>query len=224
MTDLRTSHSQLNFQVEGKLEESAENMNQLLLANKTLTLEKEAINKKMEQFKKLAQKVPALEQQLKEQQELATEREKKRLTLIREKSELEDKEYNLSNRLKKLESRFSTNEKQLLDTIAENEELQTKLTKAHKGSFLEMTNPNSSTLVGDTGESLMSLQMSQDQTLTQSIQLVHAERERDQHKWKSERLVLEATLGELNASLKQKDEDSIRREHRMRKKHEEELE
>lgn len=225
ITDLRTSHSQLNFQVEGKLEESAENMNQLLLTNKTLTLEKEASHKKMEQFKKLAQKVPALEQQLKEQQELATEREKKRLTLIREKSELEDKEYNLSNRLKKLEARFSTNEKQLHDTIAENEDLQTKLTKAQKGSFLEMANPNSSTHVGDTGESLMSIQMSQDHnTLTQSLALVQVERERDQHKWKSERLVLEAQLGELNASLKQKDEDSIRREYRMRKKHEEELE
>ena len=86
-------------------------MNQLLLTNKTLTLEKEAMNKKIEQFKKLAQKVPSLEQQLKEQQELATEREKKRLTLVREKSELEDKEYSLSNRLKKLEARFSTNEK-----------------------------------------------------------------------------------------------------------------
>ena len=49
------------------------------------------------------------------------------MVLIREKSELEDKEYNLSNRLKKLESRFSTNEKQLLDTIAENDELQVKL-------------------------------------------------------------------------------------------------
>ena len=197
-------------------------MNQLLLTNKTLTLEKEALNKKMEQFKKHAQKVPSLEQQLKEQQELATEREKKRLALIREKSELEDKEYNLSNRLKQLEARLGTNEKQLLDTIAENEELQGKLTKANKGSFLE-TNPNS-TLVGDTGESLVSIQMSQDQTLTQSIQLVNAERERDLHKWKSERLVLEARMHELNASLKQKDEDSIRREYRMRKKHEEELE
>ena len=44
--------------------------------------------------------MPQLEQQLKEYKELAQEREKKRLVLIREKSELEDKEYNLSNRLK----------------------------------------------------------------------------------------------------------------------------
>ena len=46
ISDLRQSHSQLNFQVEGKLEESAENMNQLILKNKTLTLEKEALYKK----------------------------------------------------------------------------------------------------------------------------------------------------------------------------------
>ena len=48
ISDLRASHSQLNFQVEGKLEESAENMNQLLLCNKTLMIEKEAMIKKME--------------------------------------------------------------------------------------------------------------------------------------------------------------------------------
>ena len=48
ISDLRTSHSQLSFQVEGKLEESHENMNQLLITNKTLTLEKEEILKKME--------------------------------------------------------------------------------------------------------------------------------------------------------------------------------
>ena len=134
-------------------------MNQLLTTNKTLALEKEEQKKKMDQFKKLAQKVPELEQRLKEQSELANEREKKRLTLIREKSELEDKEYNLSNRLKKLESRFSTNEKQLLDTIAENEELQVKLNKANKGSFI---NPNESTVVGDTGESMVTLGLSHD--------------------------------------------------------------
>ena len=77
-------------------------MNSLLVTNKTLTFEKEALAKKMEQFKKVAQKVPQLELQLKDQTDLALEREKKRMALIREKSELEDKEYNLTNRLKKL--------------------------------------------------------------------------------------------------------------------------
>ena len=88
-------------------------MNQLILKNKTLTLEKEALYKKSQQWKKDSQKVPQLEQQVKEYKELAQEREKKRLVLIREKSELEDKEYNLTNRLKQLENRFSVNEKQL---------------------------------------------------------------------------------------------------------------
>ena len=88
-------------------------MNQLILKNKTLTLEKEALYKKSQQWKKDSQKVPHLEQQIKEYKELAQEREKKRLVLIREKSELEDKEYNLTNRLKQLENRFSVNEKQL---------------------------------------------------------------------------------------------------------------
>ena len=71
ITDLRASHSQLNFQVEGKLEESAENMNQLILKNKTLTLEKEALYKKSQQWKKDSQRVPQLEQQVKEYKELA---------------------------------------------------------------------------------------------------------------------------------------------------------
>ena len=75
-------------------------MNQLILKNKTLTLEKEALYKKSQQWKKDSQRVPQLEQQVKEYKELAQEREKKRLVLIREKSELEDKEYNLTNRLK----------------------------------------------------------------------------------------------------------------------------
>ena len=92
-------------------------MNQLILKNKTLTLEKEALYKKSQQWKKDSQKVPQLEQQIKEYKELAQEREKKRLVLIREKSELEDKEYNLTNRLKQLENRFSVNEKQLSDTV-----------------------------------------------------------------------------------------------------------
>ena len=70
-------------------------MNQLILKNKTLTLEKEALYKKSQQWKKDSQRVPQLEQQLKEYKELAQEREKKRLVLIREKSELEDKEYTL---------------------------------------------------------------------------------------------------------------------------------
>ena len=64
------------------------------------------------------------------------------MQLIREKSELEDKEYNLSNRLKKIETRFSTNEKQLKDTIAMNEDLQTKLMRASvSGSFNAGTGP-----------------------------------------------------------------------------------
>ena len=86
-------------------------MNQLLMTNKTLTLEKETLTKKVEQYKKVAQKVPTLELQLKEQTEQLHEREKKRMVLIRDKSELEDKEYNLTNRLKKLETRFKANEK-----------------------------------------------------------------------------------------------------------------
>ena len=98
-------------------------MNQLILKNKTLNLEKEALYKKSQQWKKDSQKVPQLEQQIKEYKELAQEREKKRLVLIREKSELEDKEYNLTNRLKQLEQRFTVNEKQLLDTVSENEAL-----------------------------------------------------------------------------------------------------
>lgn len=77
------------------------------------------------------------------------------MTLIREKSELEDKEYNLTNRLKKLETRFNANEKQLLDTISENETLQTKLQKKN-GSFI------SDDSRGETGESLMTLNVTQD--------------------------------------------------------------
>ena len=53
--------------------------------------------------------------------------------------------------------------------------------------------------------------------------LTKAEKERDMHKWNSEKLVLEAKMTELNQSLKAKDEESTRREFRMRKKHKEEL-
>ena len=40
----------------------------------------------------------------------------------------------------------------------------------------------------------------------------------------SEKLVLESKMHELNQSLKVKDDESTRRENRMRKKHKEELE
>jgi len=73
------------------------------------------------------------------------------MVLIRDKSELEDKEYNLTNRLKKLETRFKASERQLLDTISENETLQTKLQKKNS-SFVGDDR-------GETGESLMTLNM-----------------------------------------------------------------
>ena len=75
----------------------------------------------------------------------------------------------------------------------------------------------------ETGESLVSLQMSHDTPVMESIQLVKAEQERDMHKWNSEKLVLESKMHELNQSLKVKDDESTRRENRIRKKHKEEL-
>ena len=55
-----------------------------------------------------------------------------------------------------------------------------------KGSFIGQNTG------AETGESLVSLQMSHDTPVMESLQLVRAEKERDMHKWNSEKLVLEA--------------------------------
>ena len=73
-----------------------------------------------------------------------------------------------------------------MDTISENETLQTKLQKAN-GSFVGTEILGG----GDTGESMMTVQMSHDATVMgQSLQIVKAEKDRDEHKWRSERLIL----------------------------------
>ena len=105
-----------------------------------------------------------------------------------------------------------------MDTVAENETLLSKM--KNKSSFVDDANRNTG---AETGASLMSLQMSHDAPVMESLQIVQAEKERDMHKWNSEKLVLEAKMNELNQSLKQKDEESTRREFRMRKKHKEEI-
>lgn len=84
-----------------------------------------------------------------------------------------------------------------MDTVAENETLLSKM--KNKSSFVDDANRNTG---AETGASLMSLQMSHDAPVMESLQLVQAEKERDMHKWNSEKLVLEAKMTELNQSLK----------------------
>lgn len=79
-----------------------------------------------------------------------------------EKSELEDKEFNLNNRLKQTELRFQSLQKQLDETMKENSVLQGKL-NTHNRSFVDQA----------------------DET-RESIELLKSNYERDEHKWNAE--------------------------------------
>ena len=71
----------------------------------------------------------------------------------------------------------------------------------------------------------MTLNVTQDTVaLNQSIQIIKAEKERDMHKWQSEKLQLAGHMNELTESLRQKDKEAAMNETRIRQKFDQELE
>ena len=102
--------------------------------------------------------------------------EKKKTELTLENNELQDKEFSTSNRLKQTEVRFTAVQKELDETLAENQNLRNKL-NAQNRSFISTNDDNTN-----------------DMALNQSMELVKANYERDEHKWRAEKMRLEAKM------------------------------
>ena len=108
--------------------------------------------------------------------------EKQRASLRAEKSELEDKEYNLSNRLRQTEVRFQAMNTQLDEAMRENATLQTKL-NTHNSSFVSAS--------GNAAQ--------------ESMEKMRADHELEEHKWNAEKFKLQARIQELEQTVKAKD-------------------
>ena len=115
--------------------------------------------------------------------------EKKNTAILSEKNEIEDKSFNLENRLKQTQNRFSVVNSQLDDTITENQKLQGKI-NSRNNSFVDGTG-------GDGNRN-------------ETLELLKANYERDEHKWNAEKLELNARVLELEQIIKTKDEDASR--------------
>lgn len=90
----------MESQVEISLSQSNEKMSQVFRESRNLENERVQLGERTEKLRLAQTKIQTIEKELSEKKELLTAADnlKKKLTL--EKSELEDKEFNLSNRLK----------------------------------------------------------------------------------------------------------------------------
>ena len=90
----------MESQVEISLSQSNEKMSQVFRESRNLENERVQLGERTEKLRLAQTKIQTVEKELSEKKELLTAADnlKKKLTL--EKSELEDKEFNLSNRLK----------------------------------------------------------------------------------------------------------------------------
>ena len=111
LEELRSHSQKMESQVEISLSQSNEKMSQVLRESRSLETERVQLVERTEKLRLAQTKIQTIEKELSEKKELlaAADNMKKKLTL--EKSELEDKEFNLSNRLKQTEMRLKSSQK-----------------------------------------------------------------------------------------------------------------
>ena len=95
-------------------------MANILQDNRKLEAEKDLLIQRTEKLRLAQNRILSLEKDLTEKKELLAVADKKKTELIIEKNEVEDKEFNLSNRLKQTEMRFNAMKNQLDETMSEN--------------------------------------------------------------------------------------------------------
>lgn len=95
MEKLKREKLQIQDQVEERLTASNDNMGAILQENKNILAKNEELVKKSEMLKVAGQKIQSLEKQLTETKELLQSAENAKRQTMLEKSDLEDKEFNL---------------------------------------------------------------------------------------------------------------------------------
>lgn len=95
MEKLKREKLQIQDQVEERLTASNDNMGAILQENKNILAKNEELVKKSEMLKVAGQKIQSLEKQLAETKELLQSAENAKRQTMLEKSDLEDKEFNL---------------------------------------------------------------------------------------------------------------------------------
>lgn len=104
--ELESRQQMMQSQVETSLTQSNEKMSEILRQSRSLEGERQLLVERTEKLKLAQTRITNLEKELSEKKEALSLTEKQRASLRLEKSELEDKEYNLANRLRQTEVRF----------------------------------------------------------------------------------------------------------------------
>ena len=175
-------------------------MEKIFAENRKLELQKQHFVERNEKLRLAQQKIQELDKELNEKKELLKASESTKIKLIMDKNEIEEKNIDLEDKLKKTTARYQAINNQCDETIAENQVLQTKL-NSHNNSFVSTG--------GDANQ--------------QPLELIKANYERDVHKWNAEKLQNNARVNELEQMCKLKEEDAKRREQQQAKKHRVEL-
>ena len=92
--------------MEGKMQKQHEDMQHVIQQKNNLTAMMETSERMNDRNKRAAEKISNLEKTIQDQKEKIDSLEKTRSKMMQEKNELEDKEFNLENRLKQKEARF----------------------------------------------------------------------------------------------------------------------
>lgn len=166
--ELRAYNATVQSQAETSLSQSHESMEQILKDKRKWELQQEQYTEFKEKIKFAQTKIQTMEKELSEAKAAQVAVEKKNTAISFEKNEMEDKVFNLENRLKQTQNRQQVINNQLDETITENQKLRGKLNN-HNSSFIS-------------------------QGTSESLELTKANYERDEHKWGAEKLQMNSKL------------------------------
>lgn len=194
---MQSRNDEMQSQVEISLSQSHEHMGLILKENKKLEHQTTLLNERTERLRAMQAKLQEVEADLARQKELTAAAEKKKTQLLVELTQHEDSKIQLEAKVRNLNTRFKATEQQLQETTAENASLQAKLND-HNSSFVSAGT-------------------------TQSVELLKANYERDEHKWNAEKLALNSKITELEQTIANKDNDAQLLQQRLHKKHQQDM-
>lgn len=125
--ELREIKGQLESQVENKLESDSASVDNLLKMNQALMAEKQVMQVKLEKLRKVSAKMPELQQEIETLRNNKTAFDKSKQQLIRDRTELEEEKFAISQKYEKLQQRFEAIDKELDSAKLENLGLTRKL-------------------------------------------------------------------------------------------------
>ena len=106
-------------------------MEKIFAENRKLETQKQQFMERTEKLRAAQNKIQELEKEVNEKKELLAASEKSKTKLIIQKNEIEEKNIELEDKLKKTTARYQAINNQCDETIEENRVLQTKLVSAN---------------------------------------------------------------------------------------------